>query len=71
MESLINIQFVVNAILFSTIGMILFVVAFKVMDMLFPGDFWHEIIEEHNTALALIMGAMAIGMSVIISGAIR
>jgi uncharacterized membrane protein YjfL (UPF0719 family) len=52
-------------------GLIVFAVSFVVVDRLTPYQLWKEIIDEHNTALAIIVGAVAIGISIIVSSAIR
>jgi uncharacterized membrane protein YjfL (UPF0719 family) len=36
-----------------------------------PYHLWKEIIEEHNTSLAIVVGAMSIGIALIISSAIH
>jgi putative membrane protein len=48
----------------------MFGISFFVIDKTTPGNFWHEIIEEHNTALSLIFCGFAIGISIIIAAAI-
>lgn len=71
MEGLINISSIVSVILYSLIGCFAFAIAFKVLDILTPNDMWTEILEEHNNALAIIIGSIAIGLAIIISAAIR
>jgi putative membrane protein len=61
----------VAALVYSVIGLAIFAVAFVLVDRLTPYQLWKEIIDEHNTALAIIVGAVAIGISIIISSAIR
>ncbi|HEY8535287.1 MAG TPA: DUF350 domain-containing protein [Vicinamibacterales bacterium] len=58
------------AALFAALGVVLFLATFWVLDRLFPYTLWKEIIEEHNTALAVLLGFMLLGMSIIISAAI-
>jgi putative membrane protein len=58
------------AAVFSILGIVLFIAAFFLFDRLTPGLLWKEVIEEHNTALAVLIGAVAIGLSIIISAAI-
>jgi uncharacterized membrane protein YjfL (UPF0719 family) len=41
------------------------------VDRLTPYHLWKEIVDEKNTALAIVVGALAIGISIIISAAIR
>jgi uncharacterized membrane protein YjfL (UPF0719 family) len=59
------------ALIYSLIGLLIFLVAFLIVDRLTPYSLWKEIIDEHNTALAIIVGAVALGISIIISSAIR
>jgi putative membrane protein len=62
---------VVAALVFAFIGIAVFVVAFLVMDKLTPYHLWKEIVQEHNMALAILVGAMSIGISIIIAAAIH
>jgi len=71
MTDLINVGFVVNAIVFAFLGVAIFWLSFLVIDKLTPYHLWKEIIEEHNTALAIVVGAMSLGLCVIIAAAIH
>ncbi len=62
---------VVAAVVFAVLGIVVFFGAFFVLDRLTPYTLWREIIEEHNTALAVLIGAVALGMSLIIAAAIH
>ena len=62
---------VVAAVVFATIGILIFVVAFLAMDRITPYTLWKEIIEEHNTALALLLGLIGLSLSIIIAAAIH
>jgi len=61
----------VNAAVFAAIGIIIFVVAFMVMDKVTPYHLWKEIVQEHNMALAILVGAMSIGICIIIAAAVH
>ena len=61
----------VAALVYAAIGLVIFGVAFVVVDRLTPYHLWKEIVDEKNSALAIVVGAMAIGISIIISAAIR
>ena len=61
---------VIAAVVFALLGITVFLVSFFVVDRLTPYTLWKEIIEEHNTALAILIGAIALGMSIIIAAAI-
>jgi len=62
---------IIAALVYSAIGLFIFAVAFIVVDRLTPYHLWNEIIDKHNTALAIVVGAVAIGISIIVSSAIR
>lgn len=61
----------VNAIAYSALGMVIFAVALLIIDKVTPYNLWKEIIQEHNTALAILLGAMSIGICVIIAAAVH
>jgi putative membrane protein len=61
----------VAALVYATIGLVVFAVAFAVVDRFTPYSLWKELIDEKNVALAIVVGAVAIGISIIVSSAIR
>jgi uncharacterized membrane protein YjfL (UPF0719 family) len=63
--------YVLNALLYSVLGIVIFVVAFWVLDLLTPYALWKEIVEQKNLALAILVGAMSLGMCVIIAAAVH
>jgi uncharacterized membrane protein YjfL (UPF0719 family) len=62
---------VINAVVFAFLGIAVFTVAFVVLDKLTPYHLWKEVIQEHNTALAILVGALSIGICVIIAAAVH
>jgi len=60
-----------TTIIFVAIGLIVFAVAFFIVVMIAPFSVKKEIEEDHNTALAIIIGALIIGIALIISSAIQ
>src|SRR5258708_40290913 len=62
---------IVAALVFAFVGIFIFVIAFMVMDKLTPYHLWKEIVQEHNTALAILVGAMSLGICIIIAAAIH
>ena len=54
----------------SVVGLLVFVLAFFVMDKVSPFSLRKEIEEDHNMALAVIMGAVIIGIALIVSSAV-
>ena len=62
---------VLNAMVFAGIGIVIFALAFLVIDKMTPYGLWKEIVEEQNTALAVLLGAMSIGICIIIAAAVH
>ena len=62
---------VVNAVVYAAIGIVIFALAFLLIDKLTPYNLWKEIVQEHNTALAILLGAMSLGICVIIASAVH
>jgi uncharacterized membrane protein YjfL (UPF0719 family) len=62
---------VLSAITFAAIGIVIFVIFFVVLDWLTPYDLWKELNEEKNEALAIVVGAVALGICIIIASAIH
>jgi putative membrane protein len=60
-----------TTVIFVTIGLVVFAVAFLIVVLVAPFSVKKEIEEDHNTALAVIIGAIIIGIAMIISAAIQ
>ena len=60
-----------NAIIYASLGIAIFVIAFTVIDKITPFHLWNEIVREKNVALAILLGAMSIGMCIIIAAAVH
>lgn len=58
-------------LLYAGLGIVIFVASFVLVDRLTPGELWREIIERKNMAVAILAGAVAIGISNIIAAAIH
>jgi uncharacterized membrane protein YjfL (UPF0719 family) len=62
---------ILAAVVFAGLGIAVFVASFVFIDRLTPYQLWKEIIDEHNTALAILIGLVSLGISVIIAAAIH
>jgi putative membrane protein len=62
---------VINAVVFALIGIAIFVLAFVIIDKATPYHLWDQIVKEKNLALAVLIGAMSIGMCIIIAAAVH
>lgn len=68
-EELANV--LVTALIFVVLGLIIFAVAFVILDKFLPYSVHKEIEEDQNTALGIIIGSMLIGIAIIIAAAIH
>jgi uncharacterized membrane protein YjfL (UPF0719 family) len=68
---LFNPQYLLNSLVYSVLGVGVFWLAFMVIDKFTPYDLWRELIEERNTALAIVIAAMCLGIALIVASAIH
>jgi putative membrane protein len=64
-------ELVVSTLAFSIIGILLFALAFWIMDRVTPFSLRKELEEDHNTALAIVIGSVIIGIALIVSAAVH
>ena len=69
MDSMI--KTLVSALAFSALGILLFAVAFLIIVKVTPFSLRKEIEEDQNTALAIIIASVIIGIALIVSSAIH
>ena len=60
-----------NSIIYALLGIVIFVAGFIIVDKLTPYDLWKQLVEEKNLALAIVVGAAALGICQIIAAAIH
>jgi putative membrane protein len=63
--------FLLNALVYALLGILIFVLSFAILDKMTPYALWKEIVEEKNVALAILVGAMSVGMCIIIASAVH
>jgi putative membrane protein len=56
---------------FTALGLALFVLAYFLVQKLTPFSIRKEIEEDHNTALAIVLAAIIIGIAMIVSAAVH
>jgi putative membrane protein len=67
----VNLSALANALIYSVLGIVIFAITFVLIDKLTPYHLWKEIVEDKNVALAVLIGAMSIGMCIIIAAAVH
>lgn len=68
---LINLKTLVASIIYSVLGVIIFWGSFMIVDKITPYDLWAEIVEKKNLSLAIVVGAMCLGIAIIVASAIH
>ena len=61
---------VIASVLYSVIGIVMFAAGFLVIKLVTPFSIRKEIEEDQNTALAIVIGSVILGLSLIIAHAI-
>ena len=62
---------VVDSLLYSVLGTAILLAAFAMIERVLPFSLRKEVAEDQNVALGIILGAFILGVSLIISSAIR
>ena len=60
-----------NALIYAILGIVIFVLCFFLLDKMTPYHLWREIEEEKNVALAILIGAISLGLCIIIAAAVH
>ena len=61
----------VNSLIYSVVGLVVFCLGFVLIDKLTPYNLWEQLVKEKNIALAIVVGAVSIGLCMIISAAVH
>jgi putative membrane protein len=61
----------IGSIVFALIGVVIFWLSFIIIDKLTPYNLWEEIVEKQNVALGIVVGAMSLGISIIVAAAVH
>ena len=60
---------IASALLYASVGILLFAIAFFAIVRAIPGNLWQEILEKKNTALAIVVAGLAIALGWIVGSA--
>ncbi len=78
MGSLVSMASIVGAVrafgaslVYSLFGLIMFVVAYKVLGLILPFSIHKELEEDQNTAVGIVLGCMILGLAIIIAAAVH
>ncbi len=71
LDQLFNIKSFLAVVVYSIIGLLILVAAFKIFDRLTPGVLWVEIVEKQNVAIAIVTASVMLAIANIIAAAIQ
>jgi uncharacterized membrane protein YjfL (UPF0719 family) len=66
-----ELKYFIASIIYSFLGIIILGISFWIFDKITPGTLWKELIEDQNTALAIVFAAFIIAIAIIIGSAIN
>ena len=58
-----------GSMLFAVMGVVIFWIAFVIIDKLTPYNLWEELVEKQNLAQGMVVAAMCLGISIIVAAA--
>jgi len=67
----LNLANVLSSVVFAAIGIVIFIVAYKLMEKVLPFDVDKELAEDQNTAVGILLGSIMIGLAIVIAAAIH
>lgn len=68
---MLTIQTFLASLAYSFLGILMFIVTFVIVDILTPVKLRVEIIDKGNTAVAVLAGAVALSIAIIVAAAIH
>jgi uncharacterized membrane protein YjfL (UPF0719 family) len=66
-----RISYLINALIFTVAGLLVFAAALAAVERFLPQRIWKAIVEEKNMALAIVVAALAVAISMIVAAAMH
>ncbi len=60
-----------SSVAYSAIGIVIFIVAYKLMERVLPFNLDKELAEDQNTAVGVLLGSIRLGRAIIIAASIH
>lgn len=67
----INLEYVLNAVVFSLLGAVILFLCFWIFERITPENLWKKILVDNNVALAILAAGFMIAIAQIIASAIH
>ncbi|TAE75754.1 MAG: DUF350 domain-containing protein [Bacteroidetes bacterium] len=58
---------VINSLVYSGLGLVMALIAYKLIDLIIPGKISEQIGKENNVAMAIVVGSLILGICIIIA----
>lgn len=72
MGDVLQLQYIVAALVYSAVGVAVFFISFLLLDLLTPKvSVWRELVEKQNLAFGVFLAGAALGIAIIIASAIH
>jgi len=71
MTDMINVKAILASIIYSVLGIVILVISFYIIEKITPENTWKEIVQNKNTAVAIIASAYILAIAIIIASAIH
>jgi uncharacterized membrane protein YjfL (UPF0719 family) len=62
---------VLSSVLYSALGMALFLFAYWLLEKITPWSIEKELVEDQNTAIGIVVGSMMVGLAIVIAASIH
>ena len=64
-------EYLLLSLIYSAVGIGIFMIAYKVIEMVMPFDLNKELAEDQNTAVGVLVGSVMLGLALIIASAMH
>ena len=71
MDLYVSFSGILSALIFVTVGLIVFVLAFKAVVRVVISAYRKELIEQQNMALSIVIGLLALAVAIIVAAAVH
>lgn len=71
MHDLINLHAVLASVIYSFLGVFILIITFYTIEKISPENLYKELVENKNTAVAMVAAALILAIAIIIASAIH
>ncbi len=65
----IDLNVLLNAVVFSVVGIVIFIIAGFIFEKITPFNIWDEVTKNKNVAVAIVVGSAFLGLAIIVASA--